>query len=472
LRRKCATLDALRLHVLSEKGSAAGRGLQPRWVRINNLKTTSDEELGTSFEAFTEYPTLDQLFTNAGATKAYVRDPNIPDLVATNVSMKEITNTRSYNAGKIILQDKASCLPTHLLLNSKPRLRALKDSISYGDVVDACAAPGNKTTHIASILATKDEAHWGKVRSKPVIFACERDAKRSETLEKMLDRAGVGSTTRVLAKQDFLALNPQDIKFSNVTHLLLDPSCSGSGILGREDVPNLVLPQDTRNRRNGTSMASDEKATGGGVKSGFRKRKREKPPKTASEEVHPAKAPISSPLVDKDRLRKLSNLQTRIIEHALAFSKAEVATYSTCSIHTVENEMVALRALSSEIARKRAWRILRRDEQPDGLRIWPHRGDDLDGNHSSGEVVKDLWSAMLKEEREEFREACIRCKPGGVDGTMGFFVVGFVRDPVPAGDLAYETSAVTDVEGDDHTAEGEEWGGFSSDDEPYPTYPL
>ena len=432
-------------------------------MRINNLKTTLIEELETLFETFTEYPALDQLLNNPGVTKAYVRDPNIPDLAATNASTKDLTNTRSYNTGKIILQDKASCFPAHLLLNSKPKFRGLKDSAGYGDILDACAAPGNKTTHIASILATSDKSHPGSTRPRPIIYACERDAKRSETLQTMLDRAGANGVVDVLAKQDFLALNPQDIRFSNVTHILLDPSCSGSGILSREDVPNLTLPKDPRAIYNGRHTASNKNVPKTGVKNGLRKRKREMPLKMVSEEADLANRTGTSPALDADRLQRLSNLQTRLIERVFTFPKARIVTYSTCSIHAIENEMVALRALSTDVTRKRAWRFLRRDEQPEGLRVWPHRGEGLRERDNIGQVVKETsLSTMKDEEREEFEEACIRCLPGGVDGTMGFFVVGFVRDPDTGEDPSFETATADGGDIEDQATETDEWEGFNS----------
>ena len=39
--------------------------------------------------------------------------------------------------GCLIIQDKASCFPSQLLM----------DAWTGGDVIDACAAPGNKTSH-------------------------------------------------------------------------------------------------------------------------------------------------------------------------------------------------------------------------------------------------------------------------------------------------------------------------------------
>lgn len=437
-----------------------GAGPQPRWIRINNLKTSLDEEIRTTFSAFTKCSILDQLFSNGEATeKAYICDSDIPDLLATNVPLKDIIHLSSYKTGEIILQDKASCFPAHLALNSEPTFSVQSGSMIDGDFLDACAAPGNKTSHAASIIAKKDSGNSGKTIRKRIIFACERDAKRSVTLESMLYRAGTHDTVKVLAKQDFLALDPQHPRFKNVTHLLLDPSCSGSGIVGREDIPTLVLPKNPKRTKTITSKLSNGKDTGNSASKRVTKRKRDALSQAlpVDDEVD---VPRIAPPIDTDRLEKLSRLQARIIGHAFNFPKAQLVIYSTCSIHTIENEMVVLRALTSSVARGRAWRLLRRDEQPGGLRVWPHRGDDMNGEKNGGIGVEE-WDAMTTEEKETFRDACIRCRPGGTDGTMGFFVVGFVRDPttVEDSDPTHMPLNGTDQHDD------EEWEGFNADEE-------
>jgi 25S rRNA (cytosine2278-C5)-methyltransferase len=442
--------------------NAAGSSPQPRWIRINALKTSLNEEIRTTFSSFTECSAVEQLCTNTGDTKAYVRDPNIPDLLAINASAKGFTRSSAFEAGKIILQDKASCFPAHLLLNSKLKFSLNNDISRDGDLLDACAAPGNKTSHAASMISIKPSMFMEKAVHKRVVFACERDAKRSLTLQSMLDRAGAASMVKVLAKQDFLALDPLDRTFSNVTHLLLDPSCSGSGILGRDDVPTLVLPKDPRNGATDRSEIQEGRATGSGAQRRTKKRKRDVSPSMLSEDAEVEALPAS---VDTNRLQKLSNLQTRIIEHAFAFPSALLVTYSTCSIHAVENEMVVLRALNSTVARKRCWRVLRRDEQPEGLRMWPHRGDDLIGDMEEG-IVRETCDAITNEERKNFTEACIRCKPGGKDGTMGFFVVGFVRDPRMVEDSKTAPNGTGVVEQyDDDDDDDDEWKGFSADED-------
>ena len=87
--------------------------------------------------------------------------------------------------------------------------------------------------------------------------------------------------------------------------------------------------------------------------------------------------------------------------------------------------------LRSDVARRRGWRILRREEQPAGLRGWAARGQ-----LSGGET-------QLTDEEVE---GCLRCWPADDEGVGGFFVVGFVRaEPGP----------------DDAEDEADEWEGFS-----------
>jgi len=104
---------------------------------------------------------------------------------------------------KIKIQNFSSCLPA-FILNPEPG----------STVIDATAAPGNKTTHLCSIM--KDT---GK------IYAFERDAKRYQTLVEQVGK--YGATNIETIHSDFLKVKPEDYK---VDYILLDPSCSGSGI--------------------------------------------------------------------------------------------------------------------------------------------------------------------------------------------------------------------------------------------------
>jgi putative methyltransferase len=174
------------------------------------------------------------------------------------------------------------------------------------------------------------------------------------------------------------------------------------------------------------------------------------------------------------RLIALSDFQLRILQHAMAFASARRITYSTCSIHGEENEGVVVRALLSDAARDAGWRMMRRNEQVDGMKRWHRRGDVgavESAVKSSEEPAGDL-------DMEEVAEACIRCDKSSEDGTMGFFVAGFVRDesaiqtksqrrmdrnPKADADPKADVEMNGESESDDNSEGEEEWGGF--DDE-------
>ena len=89
---------------------------------------------------------------------------------------------------------------------------------------------------------------------------------------------------------DFTTTKPED--FPDVTGLVVDPSCSGSGIFGR-------ALEDSHNE----------------------------------EEIEN---------VNTERLNKLAGFQFAIMKHALLFPSARKVVYSTCSIHAQENERVVV----------------------------------------------------------------------------------------------------------------------------------
>ena len=60
------------------------------------------------------------------------------------------------------------------------------------------------------------------------IIAFDKDGRRLAILQDLTKTAGVTCvTTRC---QDFLRVNPDDSTFHDVEYMLVDPSCSGSGI--------------------------------------------------------------------------------------------------------------------------------------------------------------------------------------------------------------------------------------------------
>lgn len=179
--------------------------LLPRYVRVNSLRSSVEDVIDhmkrDGFFYLGQAVKLDN-FNLKG--KNFVRDLHLPELLAFSPKT-DFHDHFLYKAGHIILQDKASCLPAHLL---RPP--------PGSHVLDACAAPGNKTSHLAAIM-----------RNKGRLFAFDLDAKRVATMSTLLLRAGV--TCHQLAHQDFLKVDPDCPKYKDVEYILLDPSCSGSG---------------------------------------------------------------------------------------------------------------------------------------------------------------------------------------------------------------------------------------------------
>lgn len=451
VRRGCASVEALRAAVAREKKAQQGaRALYPRWVRVNNLRTTLGEQLRNTFAGYRRVQSLAELDTDDDDDEREKRvlylDETMPDLLAVPPGV-DLTTSQAYKNGEIILQDKASCLPAYLLLGEQQW---------SGDLIDGCAAPGNKTTHLASLLHQQKSTDRSD-RREVKIFSMDASPERSKTLKKMVAQAGADVVT-VLAGQDFLALDPADPRFANVTGLLLDPSCSGSGIIGRDDVPVLALPVKPGAAKSAAGQPRGKK----------RKRRDDDPlpgsksgPSGQDEEAEETK----DEKVDIARLTKLSNLQTRIVEHALRFPAATRVTYSTCSVHVLENESVTARVLASDVARQRGWRVLRREEQPAGLREWRYRGVRSDADrgrapaslNGNGNGNAQNGTAAAVDLSDEELDACLRCWPGDEQGTGGFFVVGFMRDPAAAaGDDKNDNEAK-----DEAHEEEEEWEGFS-----------
>ena len=433
VRRKCATVEELRLALAKERSEASGQNgdaapIYPRWIRINNTVSTLDSELDTTFSACTPTPSLAAL--SIPETRDLYIDEHIPDLVAVSPS-SEFTSSEAYKKGQITFQDKASCFPAYLLLG-KP-----KGEPWEGDIIDACAAPGNKTTHLASILSSPQQYGKLKILQRPKIFSMDSSAARSQTLQQMVALAGADMGVEVLPRQDFLATQTNDERFQNVTALLLDPSCSGSGIVKRDDTPKLALPKSDQSTSNSK-----------GSRASTKKRKRNAPTLVNDDTVAPPIEETNVQEIDKptiSRLTKLSNLQLHIIEHAFSFPAARRITYSTCSIQIHENESVVARALASRVAKRRGWRVLSREEQVDGLRKWKHRG------------IENKGTVPGPELSDEEREATIRCWADGEEGTGGFFVAGFVRDEDRAAVHKGETESLSS------SLDEEEWEGFSSE---------
>jgi 16S rRNA (cytosine967-C5)-methyltransferase len=110
--------------------------------------------------------------------------------------------------GRVYLQDEASQLVAHVL-DVQPGER----------VLDVCAAPGSKTTHIAA-----------RAGGSALIVACDIYERRLRTVVEAAERTGVKKSVRAVTLDATNALPFADESFDRV---LVDAPCSGTGTLRR-----------------------------------------------------------------------------------------------------------------------------------------------------------------------------------------------------------------------------------------------
>ena len=123
-------------------------------------------------------------------------------LIIENANEVDIQNLDIYKNGEIYLQSLSSMLPP-LILNPQEKT----------DILDMAAAPGGKTTQIATI-----------VNNNASITACELNKIRAERLKYNIEKQG--------AKAYVMVTDARKIdSFFSFDNILLDAPCSGSGTL-------------------------------------------------------------------------------------------------------------------------------------------------------------------------------------------------------------------------------------------------
>ena len=380
-----------------------------RWARINGLSTTLEEQMQTIFSGYRRVTSLAEVTQLAlepsppSIGEVMFVDHDVPGLVAVPRGL-DLTKTAAYRQGQIILQDKASCFPALLL-----DVHSLD-----GDIMDACAAPGNKTTQMASLLQAAEKDN----RKHRKIWAVEKDGHRATTLRKMVKWANADSRVSILAGHDFLQLEPQDVRWRKVTALLLDPSCTGSGITSRAEQIDLTLPRRT------ASVTQKPRPKRQDTRGGPRRAV-----KQGGSAASSTGGPAEEPDLDTTRVEALAAFQLKMLRHAFRFPGARRVVYSTCSVHAAENEEVVIKALTCAEAQEGGWRMLERHEQVKSLRDWRHRGDPAAVQQQQQQQQQ---TTLDQTKAQTVASSCIRCEMGGLDATIGFFVAAFVRDTSPS----------------------------------------
>ena len=192
VKQHASVLGPALAHVDTKRSSsttASSSSTEPRYVRIN---TCVMEPTACVTKLQTLCPGQNQLYV----------DPYVPHLLVVPRSITAMIQRELGHA--TVLQSQPSCCPAYCLS------RYHHPTDSGAAVLDACAAPGNKTTQLAALLP-----------STPIL-AWDRDPERCTLLQR---RCTVLAPTRVQVKETDYLTTPIP---SNVVSILLDPSCSGN----------------------------------------------------------------------------------------------------------------------------------------------------------------------------------------------------------------------------------------------------
>ncbi len=159
-------------------------------IRVNTLKSSLDEVMNVFDGEGIKYK------KNNLVTNGLMIDRNI-------------INHSLFSSGKIIIQDIASQKVSEVL-NPK------KNSI----IIDLCAAPGGKSSHIASII-----------ENQGTIYACDIHDHKLKLMERNFKKLGVNCVKTQLVDA---RLVKDFVKQESFDYVLADLPCSGLGVLGHK----------------------------------------------------------------------------------------------------------------------------------------------------------------------------------------------------------------------------------------------
>ncbi len=190
----------------------------PDWIVEMWLEQLGETETEQLCQWFNQSPTIDlrinplksaidQIETAFKSQNISVsRIPQLPQALRLNGSSGAIQNLPGYSEGWWTIQDSSAQLVTHLL-----------DPQPGETIIDVCAAPGGKTTHIAELI-----------QDTGTIYACDKTANRLKRLKENSDRLQMKSI------QIHTGDSRQFPEFINLAdRVLLDAPCSGLGTLHR-----------------------------------------------------------------------------------------------------------------------------------------------------------------------------------------------------------------------------------------------
>ena len=131
--------------------------------------------------------------------------------------------TKAIEAGDCYVQDPSTAIACALL-----------DPQPEENILDACAAPGGKTSYIAELM-----------KNRGLLVACDREPERLRLLKQNL--SGLGAINAKIVRQDWTKppISPEILSAAPFDRILVDAPCSNTGVMRRRvDVRWRLTPKD------------------------------------------------------------------------------------------------------------------------------------------------------------------------------------------------------------------------------------
>jgi 16S rRNA (cytosine967-C5)-methyltransferase len=202
--------------------------LLARWAAIfgegemQRLATANNQVPETAFRVNTLLAKSEEILARIEAEGLHRRPSRIADGAFVLEGSKAALLAPLVDEGLIYIQDEASQLVS-LLLDARPGQ----------SILDLCAAPGSKTSHLAAF--TNNQA---------TIIACDLHTHRLATLAVNCRRLGATSVTSVVADATKDLPFAESVRFDRV---LIDAPCTGTGTLRRNpEIKWRLTPEDSQ----------------------------------------------------------------------------------------------------------------------------------------------------------------------------------------------------------------------------------
>jgi len=162
-------------------------------LRVNLLQATRDQVLTAFAEAEIEAAPI----------------PHLPEGIRVGQGAGDVSKLPKFKEGWWSVQDASAQLVTYLL-----------DPQPNDIIIDACAAPGGKTTHISD-----------RLKNTGRVYALDRLASRLKKVDQNTARLGITNVTTI--EVDAREFDAEKVLEAKCDRVLLDVPCSGLGTLHR-----------------------------------------------------------------------------------------------------------------------------------------------------------------------------------------------------------------------------------------------